>query len=232
MSAHDGELRVRREMFGHLLHNARGSVNTIGFATDNSMFLLEKQQLEAPDIAELRENLEIIQARAKELIDGLTKLQRAYTLDDYPITPTNLPALLLSVKSAIEEAHGLRVTLNLDEESPKIHGNAEVLRLVFLELAENAKAAGARELNISSVTVTPANEKLEVRVTDDGRGMAGDKLQRACEEFFTTRHPARWGLGLSFCQKAVEHLADGKLLIASEPGKGTAITLRISMVTP
>lgn len=72
-----------------------------------------------------------------------------------------------------------------------------------------------------------ADGRLEISVTDHGRGMSDEVLSHACEPFFTTRNGAEGtGLGLFITRQLVEGLG-GQLRLQSELGVGT--TVRISL---
>jgi signal transduction histidine kinase len=58
----------------------------------------------------------------------------------------------------------------------------EDLSLHILDLAENAMAAGARRIVIA-VNENERRDLVTVRVTDDGRGMTEEELERALDPF-------------------------------------------------
>jgi two-component system sensor histidine kinase AtoS len=66
---------------------------------------------------------------------------------------------------------------------------------------------------------------LEIKVRDDGVGMAPEVLNRAGTPFFTTRAEGT-GLGLAQCQRLIG-TAGGRLRIESEPGVGTTVTISL-----
>ncbi len=95
------------------------------------------------------------------------------------------------------------------------------LSLHLLDLAENAVTAGARRVSIT-VEESPAEDRLTIRVADDGRGLPEEKLRRLEDPFVTTRTTRRVGLGLSLLAAAARR-AGGALRVRSAPGEGTEV---------
>ncbi|HKY32954.1 MAG TPA: ATP-binding protein [Candidatus Polarisedimenticolia bacterium] len=65
--------------------------------------------------------------------------------------------------------------------------------------------------------------RVVVRLVDDGPGMTAEELSRAFEPFYTTKARGT-GLGLPIVKTIVE-AHGGTILLASEPGKGTTVTV-------
>jgi hypothetical protein len=97
----------------------------------------------------------------------------------------------------------------------------EDLSLHILDIAENAVAAGARNLSID-VTEDLARDILSIVIADDGRGMSADAVRQADDPFFTTRTTRRVGLGLGLLREAAT-AANGSMEIRSAPGIGTTV---------
>jgi len=97
----------------------------------------------------------------------------------------------------------------------------EDLSLHILDIAENAVAAGARNLCID-VTEDLARDILSIVIADDGRGMSAEAVTRAADPFFTTRTTRRVGLGLALLREAAT-TANGSMEIHSAPGSGTTV---------
>jgi CheY-like chemotaxis protein len=76
----------------------------------------------------------------------------------------------------------------------------------------------------------PARASIVLSVSDDGHGMDGATLERACEPFFTTKGANGTGLGLSSVQGFIAQ-SGGEFHIASEPGRGTVVQLSLPSVT-
>jgi PAS domain S-box-containing protein len=108
---------------------------------------------------------------------------------------------------------------------------------ILLNLAVNARDAMARGGVITFATrEAPGNPLnvgseparwVELKVKDTGKGMDSATRQRALEPFFTTKEPGKGtGLGLSTIADIVQQMK-GSLDIASEPNKGTTVTIRL-----
>jgi hypothetical protein len=91
----------------------------------------------------------------------------------------------------------------------------------ILDLAENGLQAGARHLEVA-IDEDLAQNRLTLRVADDGQGMDAAMLQRVTDPFFTTRTTRRVGLGLPLLKAAAER-CNGGLTITSQPGVGTTV---------
>ncbi len=112
---------------------------------------------------------------------------------------------------------GTRVEL---EAPMPVQGRArkDELKEVLMNLLENARAAGAQRIGI-------AVRSGEITVRDDGRGIPAEQLPRVFEPHFSTTTSGS-GLGLSIVKRLVESWG-GKVSIASDPGKGTTVTVTI-----
>ena len=109
--------------------------------------------------------------------------------------------------------------------------------VAVLNLAVNAKDAMPRG---GLVCITAANrpsalegnDAVEIAIQDEGVGMSAEALEKAFEPFFTTKEVGRGtGLGLSQVYGFVQS-AGGTVSIASEPGKGTTISMLLPRSFP
>ncbi len=98
----------------------------------------------------------------------------------------------------------------------------EDLSLHILDITENSIAAGAKNIEIKILEDTN-NDKLTIEIIDDGKGMTTEQVQKVIDPFFTSRTTRRVGLGLPLLNEATK-IANGKMNIKSEVGKGTHVT--------
>ena len=105
---------------------------------------------------------------------------------------------------------------------------------VFVNLIRNAldavEALGPR--GRVRLKVERAGEEIEIRVEDNGSGIAPDDLRRVFEPFFTTKEVGRGtGLGLPISARIVERCG-GTIRIESGKDQGTTVTVMLPAVSP
>jgi signal transduction histidine kinase len=110
-----------------------------------------------------------------------------------------------------------------------VNGDAYYLRQVFENLVRNAREAmdGQEEPPRLSVAVLRQGADAEVRVTDNGPGIAPENLQRIFQPFVSTKGKGM-GLGLAICREIVEGHG-GRLEVDSTVGRGTTFTVTLPL---
>ncbi|MFL5358862.1 two-component system sensor histidine kinase NtrB [Archangium sp.] len=138
------------------------------------------------------------------------------------------------------EADRRRVRLHVDvsEELPPLAADADQLQQVLLNLVLNAcdacEAGGHVRLSASQLPEDAAGARglLELRIEDDGCGIAPEHLHQIFDPFFTTKKRGQGtGLGLTMVAQIVRNHG-GQVEIDSEPGRGTRVTLRWPVAAP
>jgi PAS domain S-box-containing protein len=146
-----------------------------------------------------------------------------------PTTPKRQPILLrefLDRMTRLAAEHHLSRDVRIAQEGPAdlaLLADPSLLEQVFWNLILNAADAmkGAGEIRVNS---RASADVVEMTVTDTGAGIAPELLGRLFRPFVTTKTSGT-GLGLALCRKIVE-AHHGSIGIASEPGRGTTVTLR------
>ena len=93
------------------------------------------------------------------------------------------------------------------------------LSLNVLDIAQNSVRAEASLIKIELKENTETNT-LEISVSDDGKGMTPEQLERVRDPFFTTRTTRKVGMGIPLFRMAAE-MTGGSFHIESTVGKGT-----------
>ena len=106
---------------------------------------------------------------------------------------------------------------------------------IIANLVSNAltHAFDEKDAGLVSIDASAEGDTVELRVSDDGKGMSEATLERAFTPFFTTkRAEGGTGLGLSIVRSIVRDELRGTVECESAPGKGTAFTIRFPRNVP
>jgi signal transduction histidine kinase len=120
---------------------------------------------------------------------------------------------------------------------PLVLGDGAALEQLFLNLLLNAGEAldgnGPQRVDVSVASTEdepPAGVAVsfaEVRIRDTGRGMPPDEQARIFETLYSTKSGGT-GLGLAVAER-IARAHGGDILVESEPGRGTTMTVRIPL---
>lgn len=132
--------------------------------------------------------------------------------------------VILLFENQAAERH-IRVRSHLVPEL-RIHGQESALRQVLVNLLCNALDAvepGGEVVIETRMGVEP--DIVELRVLDDGHGIAGEHLDEVFSPFFTTKSGAEGvGLGLSQSLTIIRRLG-GTMRVESTPGSGSTFII-------
>jgi len=111
--------------------------------------------------------------------------------------------------------------------------NQVILNLVVnaAHAIEEAKASGKPDLKgVIRVSTRREGDDAVIRVEDNGIGIPEAIRTRIFEPFFTTKGIGKGtGQGLAIAHSAIVDKHKGRILLESEPGKGTVFTIRLPM---
>ena len=169
-------------------------------------------------------------ALASERIRGLVTELRTFALDHDPgeLRPVSVNAIVQTslrlVGKQIARATK-RFHMNFAADVPQVLGNAARLGQVVVNLVLNACQALQSDDQAIEITTGMADERVFIRVRDEGAGMSAEHLANIRTLFFTTkRAEGGTGLGVPVSDRiATEH--GGELTFESQPGRGMTATL-------
>ena len=167
-------------------------------------------------------DLNVIKGAARdavEIVRRIRNLSRPATTSVWQ--DIDLTALVNSVGELVcSRARGqVRLTIDVPDTPPLIHGNASELREVVMNLVANAfDAVGDRGQVI--LRVCTSDDGPSIIVEDDGSGIDAELHTKIFEPFFTTKGATGTGLGLSVSQGILRR-HDATLEVDSTPGRGS-----------
>jgi signal transduction histidine kinase len=111
---------------------------------------------------------------------------------------------------------------------PRLAIHEDSLRQVVVNLVLNAIEATAPGGEVS-VVAEPAEGGAEIRVDDQGSGIAPERRARVFEPFFSTRVDRPGGLGLAITRRLVDE-SGGSIGVEEAPGGGARFRVRLARV--
>jgi signal transduction histidine kinase len=134
------------------------------------------------------------------------------------------------------DAEGNRIRLSITYRAPRkmeVRQDRERLLRVLLNLFNNSifwlatdSKGGQREINVS---VESAGQSVQIRVTDNGPGIAPHDIPKVFEHFYTTKVDKGMGFGLSIGKRLLEDLG-GTIRIKSRWGYETEFAIMLPIV--
>ena len=202
--------------------------NPLGGILGLTQLMLRRKKEDDPDLQFLK-RIEEEAKRCKTITDNLLRFSESQGSEHREPTRVDhaLEQALDLIDSRLDKK---RIIINRDlpTDMPLVVGNEGELQRAFLNVLLNAETAmpDGGQLGLS---IQVDGDWLEVRVSDTGRGISSENLERVFEPFFTTKD--NWtgaGLGLYVVYQIVQDHSGG-ISIESEEGVGTTVTLRLPM---
>lgn len=217
---------VRREFSANVSHELKTPLMSIsGYAEIMRDGLVQPQ-----DVPEFAGRIYDEASRLTSLVQDIIEISKLDESKNMPFEDVDLYEMTQDIcQTLMLPAKKKRVTVLMEGKSVSIKGVRHVLYEMLYNLVDNAikynKEGGY-------VKVLLAREKDGVRwsVEDNGIGIAKEEQERIFERFYRvdkshSRKTGGTGLGLSIVKHGAA-LHHAKIVLNSEPGKGTKIVLR------
>ncbi len=147
--------------------------------------------------------------RMKQIIESLMRFRKASTAGKVPLAIELLFHDIEKLARHELESAYVELELRIPREVPRVKGDGEQLRQVFLQIIKNA-IASLQEVPTDThrrlrVEIASIGDRVQITFADNGPGFV--EPARVFDPFFTTRHQGEGiGLGLSVCYSIVrEH---------------------------
>ncbi|PYX96956.1 MAG: two-component sensor histidine kinase, partial [Acidobacteria bacterium] len=163
-----------------------------------------------------------------ELIDSLLEFSR--TRESLRLNPSHPEQAVRSAINTIRmrsEFRDISIEMGANGTSEGAY-DIRKLERVFHNLLLNACEAVSPSTGKISVDLLENRNNIEIRVTDNGRGIPDYLQHRIFEPFFTQGKANGTGLGLTVAQKIVEDHS-GDLLLESSSAKGTTFLVMLPL---
>jgi len=142
----------------------------------------------------------------------------------------------VSINSVLDESidflenearyRNIDIQVDYSPDLPLLLSDPAQLQQVFLNIINNAiDAIGKNGEIIIRTQYRAKNQEISIEIADNGPGIAKEMINKIFDPFFTTKEVGKGtGLGLSISYGIIEKLG-GRILVASEEGKGSTFTI-------
>ncbi|MDR3304722.1 MAG: cell wall metabolism sensor histidine kinase WalK [Clostridiales Family XIII bacterium] len=224
---------LEREFTGNVSHELKTPLTVIsGYAE-----LIEKGAAKPQDIREFAGRISTETRRLITLIEEIMLLssldegkERAYSHQ------IELGAVLSQIAKMLAfRAAGNRVELAIDDTAAAIKGNPAMIYDMLYNIIENAIKFN-KEGGRVHVSIIRKDDAVQIVISDTGAGIPARDLDRIFDRFYRvegsrSKKTGGYGLGLSIV-KSIAEAHGGSIMIESEPGEGTTVTISLPVQGP
>lgn len=243
---HSEKMASLGELTAGIAHEIKNPLNFVNNFSEVSRELLDEMQIEIKNnnveeviglVEDLKQNLEKINQhgkRADSIVKGMLLHSRGTsgekTLTDINDLLDQYVNLAYHGMRAQNKEFNITIEKDYDDSIEKINVVPQDISRVFLNIINNACYAAyerkkSGENNFSptlKVSTKKLNNKVEIRIGDNGNGIPKDHLDKIFQPFFTTKPSGEGtGLGLSLSYDIVTKVHNGELRVETKEDIGT-----------
>lgn len=221
--------QMRRDFTHNITHELKTPISVAVAATD----AMRNFSADA-DIERRSRYLEIVEAQLSQLT---AMVERILTVS-VEGRQAKLSIEQVALREALEQiVEGVQIggdedaTLSIDcDEQLLVTADPHHLKSVVMTLIDNALKYGGRPIAIT-LAATKVDSTTEIRVADNGCGIAREHLAHLFEKFYRVpsgdvQRPRGYGLGLYYARQVIE-AHGGQISAESRTGHGTTIIIKL-----
>ncbi len=235
------KLATLGEMSAGLAHEMNQPLGGIALISRHMGKMMERGKLTNEEIESGLREIDISVKRMSKVIGHIRTFARQDTLSFCEVDVNETIDSAMGLLGEQLRLHEIEVNLELEPSLPRISGEPYQLEQVWINLISNARDAldekskqisdgrlqidgYKKSLNISTVYHAESEiPSVEVRVTDDGVGLAEEEKKKVFQPFFTTKEVGQgMGLGLSISHGIIES-HNGRIEVEGKAGQGATV---------
>jgi len=196
--------------------------------------LAEEDFKNSKNLEELKISIKKIEEhveRARKVVHNMLGFARRMEprLEDVDVNETLKQTI--SILDNYARINNIEIRTDLAQDLPIIASDQAQLQQVFLNLISNAIDAIGKE-GLIAVRSGRSGQELQVRISDNGRGIPEELQKKVFDPFFTTKEKEKGtGLGLWISYSIIEKMG-GTIDLKSKPGEGTTFTVKLPIIIP
>ncbi|OEZ57529.1 sensor protein ZraS [Duganella sp. HH105] len=191
-------------------------------------YISDMTQITELVVRNIARSAELVTSFKQVAVDQTSSQRRRFLLAS--VVSENIKALLPTInKTAFTVEQAVPGDIDMDSYPGPIGQ-------VLINLVNNAIVHGFEGRSQGTITIDAALAEpgwLELRISDNGVGIAAEHIGRIYDPFFTTKLGAgSSGLGLNISHNIVTGLLGGKIRVNSQAGNGTTFILHLPLIAP
>lgn len=169
----------------------------------------------------------------QEQIDVLSEIAGQFgtfaAIDKIHPRELDIKSIIIDVESIFKGNDHVIFSHEFMDEEILVSGDKNQLIRVFNNLYKNAvQAIGQNSTGTIHTQLTEVENKLEIKITDDGCGISENELAHIFEPRFTTK-TSGMGLGLALVKKMLENIG-GNIRVETILKKGTSFIIQLPLI--
>jgi nitrogen fixation/metabolism regulation signal transduction histidine kinase len=226
------ESKAWKKLLSVMTHEIMNSVAPISSLADTLKGRLQLAIPHLEDTGGTVHDLEVGIDTIKRRSEGLLKFAETYRNLNKIIKPNVKKVLvrdlfenLYQLMEPTLDKKNIEMDIVLKDTGLSVDVDPSLIEQVLINLVVNAiEALKDRQNAMIVLSATSNNNKVAIKVADNGSGIPDDILENIFIPFFSTKKTGS-GIGLSLC-KQIMMLHKGNIIVHSVPGQGTAFTLQ------
>ncbi len=226
---------MKNDFINNMTHELKTPISTISLASQ-----MLRDSSVTKNVNDYSQISGIIDVESKRLANHVEKVLEMAVIDrdgaKLKFEPININDLIEQIITNISikvKEHNGSINYNLNAEHSTVIGDETHLSNMIINLVDNA-IKYSKEKPTIEVETANTNNKVVIRIKDEGIGITKENQKRIFEKFYRVHtgnvHDVKgFGLGLSYVKKIVSQ-HKGQITVKSETGKGSEFKISIPYI--
>ncbi len=231
------EIEAWYKLIRILTHEVMNSITPLSSLTETILMLLEDKegipkdisQIGNEQISDIRKSLKTIQGRSEGILEFVDAYRRLTNIPHPEFEDVLISDLFKNVENLFSgelNQKGIAFTVWLKNDQLSLTADKHLMEQVLINLISNSifalESASKPTIKVKAFI---AKHQTIIEVTDNGKGIGPDKIDKIFIPFYSTREGGS-GIGLSL-SKQIIYLHHGRIKVKSSSGKGTTFRIEV-----
>jgi signal transduction histidine kinase len=223
---HASRLALSGQLLSAILHEMHQPLLAVRLRARNGLELLKSGNLSPAAIEEILTDIEGSVTLATDIAERLRLLSDKRPLELEWLDLNSAVREVVGIAQIQAKARGVAIELSLAPHLPRLRADRVSIQHAVLDLVMNGMdALEAPDADLVTVETRAAGDSVELRVSDNGCGIAGEHRGKVFQPFYTTKREGT-GLGLAIARSLIG-AHGGDLAIEDRPGPGACFRITL-----